>query len=145
MFDSNLIKPAQHQEWANQRKILFGTTEESYIIENNSGIAIGFFRFWFDEKFDSGNWGMYTDLDLNIPLLGVFAEYYALEFFFKSKINKNDTIISEVIMPNSIASLHEKIGFEQISLNNGILLMLNTRQRFDSLKDRFIKVLARAK
>ena len=145
MFNSDLIQHDQHHEWISKRKLLFGVSEESYVIENMSGIAIGFFRFWFDDKLNSGNWGMYTDLNQNNYLLGVYAEFNALDYFFRSAMNKNDTIVSQVIMPNSIASLHEKIGFEKISFIDGILLMVNTRQRFDSCKARFTKALAKIK
>lgn len=145
MFNTSLIHHTQHNEWISNRKLLFGVSEESYVIENMRGIAIGFFRFWFDDRFNSGNWGMYTDLDQKNHLLGVYAELNALDYFFRSTINKNDTIMSEVIMPNSIASLHEKIGFEKVSFTDGLLLMINTRQRFDSCKARFAKALAKIK
>ena len=100
------------------------------------------FRFWFDRNHNAGNWTMFRDIRLNSAISGTFMEYFAIDYFFCSELNKNDELIAEVKKGNNIEKLHKKIGFVEESEDNEWLLLKITKSRFDTFKLRFQKILA---
>ena len=90
---------------------------------------------------------MFTNTQLNNKKLGVFTEYHALSYFFKSPINKTQEIVSEVKIDNLIIKLHKKIGFkieENAQPRPGWILMRNNIEEFNNCKHRFESVLGLA-
>ena len=144
MFASDKISLEQHKEWWESKSNIDNTQESIFIVKKNNN-AIGLIRFWFDSKYNAGNWGMYRDIRLNDKLSGTFMEYAANSLFFNSIHNKTNEIIAEVKEGNRIEKLHLKIGFIVESRSGGWILMRNTLSRFIESEDRFISVLSRLK
>ena len=142
MYNPSIITIDTHLEWWS-RKSHDSPGEFGYIVRSGD-LAVGFFRFWFDPHYNAGNWSMFTNTQLNNKKLGVYTEYNALSYFFKSPINKTNQIISEVKDDNLIIKLHKKIGFK-VEISNqtspGWLLMRNNIDNFTSCKHRFESVL----
>ena len=123
MFDIESISRIKHELWVEKRIDSFGETDESYLILNSNGKASGFFRYWFDMDYGSGNWSMYTDTRVKNSSLGVLTEYLALKSYFKSRFASSGEIISEVKPLNPILSLHKKFGFTVSRESHNIIIM----------------------
>ena len=101
MINQELINIEDHKKWWLSKKQKDSSEEEIFILRKDKQ-TIGMFRFWFDKKYNAGNWGMFRDVRINDPLSGIFIEYFAIEYFFSSKLNKNDNLIAQVKKGNNI-------------------------------------------
>ena len=142
MFNNSIIDRATHFAWWNRKSLADKLIEQVFIVKRK-GIAIGMFRFWYEESFKAGNWGMFRDLRINNPLSGIYMEYKALDTFFTSQINKSNEIISQVKKGNIIEKLHKKIGFINESEDKDWIILRNNLSRFNKNKQRFIRLLNR--
>tara|TARA_B100000941_G_C28491514_1_gene548222 strand:- start:1421 stop:1966 length:546 start_codon:yes stop_codon:yes gene_type:complete len=141
MFNQEIITSENHQKWWSSKSKTCRSIEQLFIVRKNKS-AIGMFRFWFDKKHNAGNWTMFRDIRINSSLSGIFMEYFAIEYFFCSELNKNDELIAEVRKGNNIEKLHKKIGFIEFYNDTNWILMKITKLRFDSFKLRFQNILA---
>ena len=141
MINQELITIEDHKKWWSSKKEKDSSEEEIFILRKNN-LTIGMFRYWFDEKFKAGNWGMFRDIRINDPISGIFIEYFAIEYFFASKLNKNNKLIAQVKKGNNIKKLHTKIGFVEENENSNWILMKLTKSKFDNCKKRFQKILS---
>tara|TARA_B100001250_G_scaffold408250_1_gene430326 strand:+ start:1447 stop:1890 length:444 start_codon:yes stop_codon:yes gene_type:complete len=140
MFNNSMIDRPTHVAWWNRKVVTDKLVEQVFIVRKKD-IAIGMFRFWYDESFKAGNWGMFRDLRINDPFSGIFMEYIALDTFFSSNINKSNEIIAQVRKGNIIEKLHKKIGFINESDDKDWIIMRNNLSRFNNSKQRFLRLL----
>ena len=145
MFDTSIISFENHMQWWSLKS---SSLDEFGFIVKISDVPVGFYRFWFDTRFNAGNWSMFTDTTINNKKLGVYTEYNALKYFFQSPVNLNNEIVSEVKKDNLIIKLHYKIGFRHEvnpELSPGWVLMRNNITNFNNCKYRFESVLGLSK